>query len=189
VTKLEGSAMDVDPENHHRQRKTGARNREELLRRVADAGLNAHREALDRNLRGRRLYVGGVVLFLILVFGGLTVGVLMRAPSSTPSISSRQPLVENAREISDAQYGDDWPFRFKSALLECETRKIGGLDRPVVTLRAEGRVMALNGVARSLQQYDDYQRHMGLRDTVTGAFLKGTHTVSNLVEIGVSICP
>ena len=143
--------------------------------------------------RGRRkgffskIMIGVIALFAVgAVTAGLTKQSVSDQENSTPAATT--PPVDDGARVTAAQYGEDWPFPFQAATLRCHTRRVGGTIRSVITLRAEGVEVALNGVARGLQEYEDYQRYMWPRDAVTGAFLKGVKTVSVLIEKGGSLC-
>lgn len=178
--------MEIDPETRHRDR-PGRKSKQEAFYREKFANLEAERTRMHRRpLWGRRIYVGATMAFLVVVFGGLTAAVSLRAPRSVATASSQSS--SQLMPVSAARYGDDWPFPFRNASLRCEERKFGGTIRPVVTLSTGATTIALNGVARQLEEFEDYQKYMWPRDPVTGAFKKGVQTVSDLVTVGVHLC-
>lgn len=84
------------------------------------------------------------------------------------------------------RYGDDWPFPFEEATVQCQWEYFGDIRRPVVTLKTTDGILALNGAALDLRRYKDSRDYMP-RDSV-GFFTKGPKTVSALINTGLNIC-
>lgn len=110
-------------------------------------------------------------------------------PQSPPVIASGSFAKVGSRTavFSAPQYEGDWPFPFPTATVQCELRMMGSIRRPVVTIVGNGQQYALNGVARSLGEFPDHKQFMK-SDPITGVYLTGQRTVSDLIRAGVALC-
>lgn len=98
-------------------------------------------------------------------------------------ITSQATSAFGGEQVSNAAYGDDWPFPFQIAELIC--------DPPgnSIVLKTDVKTYALNG--RALGQMDkrgylDSRRLMS-RDA-GGSFENGVNTVSTLIQRGMRLC-
>ena len=93
---------------------------------------------------------------------------------------SRSPETET---VSKSDFKADWPFQFDEGTLTCDP------PGTAVVIKANGNTYALNGRSRGLALERGYIDPDSFRVRESdGQYVKGTDTISTLIERGVAIC-
>ena len=111
----------------------------------------------------------------------LTVFVAIGALASACASNSEEPATSDgahAREVSQIEFGEAWPFTVNSGVLRCH----GTAGTGAVTLEADGTVYAVNEVARA-RGYADLRR-VWENDSHTGAM----KDLGLVIERGLELC-
>lgn len=93
---------------------------------------------------------------------------------------------DQGTEVTKAQYGDEWPFPgFDKAIIRCERRAFGSVQRPLVTVDLGGRTYGLNGAAHGVGGYPDARTKMA-RHPELGHYQLGA--ASEFIRMGLELC-
>ena len=104
------------------------------------------------------------------------------------------PLLAAEAEVTQQQFGKEWPFSVKEGLLACVAR--GPLK--AVTFKANGTVYAVNGGAMTLKLGADIDRiwlpgePVWVKDPQTGRQVNAgprKKSIGPIIDRGLTLCP
>lgn len=105
-----------------------------------------------------------------------------------PIALANQGQPQGSFTVSAEQYGGEWPFeRFTTAMVACRMERVGGEDRPLVTVSLGNTTYGLNGAAMGAGGYPD-PRDLRKRDE-WGYLSIGAGVTSNWIDRALSDCP
>lgn len=101
-----------------------------------------------------------------------------KAESATTKPTPSDP---RAAKVTQAEYGDRWPFTVPEGTVRCS----GTAGAGAVTFEAGGRTYAVNGTARTQKTFPDIDPIW--RDSPNGLGLKVS--IGPIIDKGLSLCP
>lgn len=87
-------------------------------------------------------------------------------------------------EISQSDMGEEWPLTVSSGILKCEEPKENELNVQIVTFEAEGKIYAVNGIAKGREAGEDIDPIWADNPNIPGA----KKDIGPLISRGRALC-
>lgn len=93
-------------------------------------------------------------------------------------------LGKQEEEVTESDFGDRWPLTVSRGILKCEKLEDSELNVQAVTFEAEGKVYAVNGIAKGRKAGEDIDPIWAENPSIPGT----KKDISPLIDRGRSLC-
>lgn len=88
--------------------------------------------------------------------------------------------------VNKTDYGKKWPYpNHEQAVVQCENRTFGGIQRPVVTIYLGKTLYGMNGTAIGVAGFPDAKTQLGKHPEWGSLEMGASHEI---LELGLTIC-